>query len=134
MPLDNSYLLGSKGILFIKKVMENNFDKNVILINEELDLKHHGWFTIKYEYLPRKYFILFEGEFNTFNIRIVNKDEGFIALKQLVDYKNNLLAEDITSAIMKMKEKIDNSINFYKLIDDKLFQQNDGQYKRVKGW
>lgn len=134
MPLDNSYLLGSKGALFIKKVMENNFDKNVILVNEKLDLKHHGWFTIKYEYLPRKYFILFEGELNTFNIRIVNKDEGFIALKQLVDYKNNLLAEDITSAIMKMKEKIDNPINFYKLIDDKLFQQEDGQYKRVKGW
>lgn len=114
--------------------MEDNFEKNVKFINEELDLKHHGWFTIKYEYLPRKYFILFEGELNSFNIRIVNKDEGFIALKQLVDYKNNLLAEDITSTIMKMKEKIDNPINFYKLIDDKLFQQEGGQYKRVKGW
>lgn len=114
--------------------MENNFDKDVILINEEFDLKHHGWFTIKYEYLPKNYFILFEGEFNTFNIRIVNKDEGFIALKKLVDYKNNLLAEDITSTIMKMKEKIDNPINFYKLIDEKLFQQDGGQYKKVKGW
>lgn len=134
MRLDNAYLLGSKGALFIKKIMENNFDKDVILINEELDLKHHGWFTIKYEYFPKNYFILFEGEFNTFNIRIVNKDEGFIALKKLVDYKNNLLAEDITSTIMKMKEKIDNPINFYKLIDDKLYQQDGGQYKKVKGW
>ncbi|MEG2792985.1 MAG: hypothetical protein RR909_04340 [Bacilli bacterium] len=134
MPLDNSYLLGSKGFSFIKKVMETNFEESVILINEELDLKHHGWFTIKYEYLPKKYFITIEGEFNTFNIRIVNKDEGFIALKQLVDYENNLSTEDITSSIIKMKDNIDNIINFYKLIDDKLFQQDGGKYKRVKGW
>ena len=134
MPLDDSYLLGSKGVLFIKKVMEDKFGKNAILIKEELDLKHHGWFTIEYEYLPKKYFILFEGEFNSFNIRIVNKDEGFIALKQLVDYKNNLLEEDIISAIIKMKETIDCQINFYKLIDDKLFQQDGEKYKRVKGW
>lgn len=134
MPLDNIYLLGDKGVLFIKKVMQNYFENSVKLINEELDLKHHGWFAIKYEYLPQKYLILFEGEFNTFTIRIINKDGGFIALKQLIDYKNNLLEDDITCSIDKMKKIIDNPINFYKLIDDRLFQQIDGQYKRVKGW
>lgn len=134
MPLDNSYLLGSKGISFIKKVMRDSFENNVKLINEEHNFKHHGWFAIKYEYLPRKYFILFEGEFNTFNIRIVNEDDGFIALKQLINYKNNLLEEDIIYTIIKMREEIDKPIDFYKLIDDKLFQHVDGQYKRVKGW
>ena len=134
MPLDNIYLLADKGALFIKKVMQNYFENSAKLINEELNSKHHGWFAIKYEYLPQKYLILFEGELNTFTIRIVNKDGGFIALKQLIDYKNNLLEDDITCAIVKMKDIIDNPINFYKIIDDRLFQQIDGQYKRVKGW
>ena len=133
MPLDNIYLFGDKGISFIKKIMNEYFENNVKLINEEVDLKHHGWFAIKYEYLPRKYFILFEGELNTFNIRIVNNDGGFIALKQLIDSKNNLLEDDITCTIVIMKEIINNPINFYKLIDDKLYQQIDGEYKRVKG-
>ena len=134
MLLDKSYLLGNKGISVIKNAMKNNFGNDIELINEELDLKRHGWFAIKYEYFPQKYLILFEGEFNTFNIRIVNRDGGFIALKQLTDYKNNLLEEDIMCTINKMKVRLESPINFYKVIDNKLFQQVGGKYKRVKGW
>ena len=134
MLLDDSYLLGEEGALFIKKKMQELLENTTKLIEENIDISHHGWFVLKYEYFPKKYFILFEGEFNSFNIRIINQDNGFVALKKLIDYPNILRKADIVCAIEKMKEQLQLSIEFYKVIDDKLFRQVDGKYKRVKGW
>lgn len=118
MQLDNSYLLGSDGILFINTTMKECFGNSIKLIEEDCDLKHHGWFTIKYEYLPQQYFILIEGEFNSFNVRLTNKNGGFIALKQLIDYNGNLLKNDILYTVHKMKEKLKSPIDFNKRIED----------------
>ena len=75
---------------------------------------------------------MFEGEFNAFHVRILNQDGGFIALNQLTDYGNELLEEDIADAVCKMRERLSSPIAFYKVINDKLYLQTDGIYRRVR--
>jgi hypothetical protein len=132
MAQKKDYLTGNRGMAYIKKSMTESFGEAVKLIEENQYFKHHGWFQLRYEYLPLRYFILFEGEFNAFHVRILNQDGGFIALNQLTDYGNELLEEDIADAVCKMRERLSSPIAFYKVINDKLYLQTDGIYRRVR--
>lgn len=132
MQLGDKILTGNSAILFTKIVVEDIFGDSIKLIDEQIALDHQGWFLVTYEYLSQEYFILIEGEMNSFNIRIINKDGGFMALMNLMHYENNLTKKDISYAIEKMRDELDSSINFYKVIDDKLYQQVNVHYKRIK--
>lgn len=132
MPFHTAFLLGAQGLAFIKRQMDSFFPQDAKLMGENSDFDHHGWFVLRYEYLPKKYRIAFEAEFNSFHICIENEDNGFIALAQLLDYDNALMEENIISAITKMKARLDSPISFYKCVNGKLFHETDGQYKRVK--
>ncbi|MCI9127978.1 MAG: hypothetical protein HFG28_12525 [Eubacterium sp.] len=134
MQLDNLFLTGLKGKSFIQNVMKEYFPKGMVLIDERDEENHHGWFILKYKYIEKKYVISFEGEFNSFNIRITTEDEEFISLKQLNDYESGLTKQNIVSAIIILKEILKKSIDFYKIQNGKVYKKNNGIYKRVKDW
>lgn len=131
MQLGDSYLGGEKGILFIKEEFYNCFGNDIKPEEEKVQLEHHGWFLLKYVYLPKGYIISFEAELNSFNIRILNEDGGFIALTYLVKYENDLKGVNVRYAINKLKEVIEAELSFYKSMNNKLYKQVNGEYKRV---
>lgn len=134
MQLDNLYLLGLRGMLFIKEEMTKRFQSSMILVDEKSDINHHGWFILKYRYVGKKYIVSFEGEFNSFNVRITAEDGGYISLKQLSDYRNDLLERNIVDVITILQKVLAKPIEFYKVQNDKLYKQTNGSYKRVKDW
>lgn len=132
MQLDDSYLIGEKGISFAKEEFNDCFVNDIKLEEEKVQLEHHGWFLLKYVYLPKRFIISFEAEFNSFNIRIVNEDGGFIALNSLIKYENDLKSVNVRYAINKLKEVLKSELNFYNSKNNKLYKQVDGEYKRIK--
>lgn len=134
MQLDNLYLLGLRGMMFIKEEMTKHFQSSMILIDEKNDFNHHGWFILKYRYVDKKYIVSFEGEFNSFNVRIITEDGGFISLKQLKDYENDLLKKNIIDVITILQKVLVKPIEFYKVHNNKLYKQTNGSYKQVKDW
>lgn len=104
----------------------------MLLEKEKSAWNHHGWFMLSFRYIPRKYTIHIEGEFNSFNIRITKDDGGYIALMQLIEYSNNLTERNLCDSIEKLERVLKTEIAFYKVINGKRYQEVDGVYKRIK--
>lgn len=46
MQLDDSYLIGEKGISFAKEEFNDCFINDIKLEEEKVHLEHHGWFLL----------------------------------------------------------------------------------------
>lgn len=110
----------------------NFFGEDVELKEKKSDWNHHGWFRIIFRYVPKNYYIYIEREFNSFSVRIVNGDGGYIALEQLADYENCITDENVYKAVAKLRSVLETDISFYKVINGKRYRQINGQYKLVK--
>ena len=131
MQSDN-YILGHEALSHAKKEIHRQFGDEMVLEEEKSAWEHHGWFILRYQYIPEPYMIHFEGEFNSFNIRITKEDGAYIALKQLIDYNNNFTERNLCDSIEKLKDVLKTEIAFYKIIDGKRYQEINGVYKRIK--
>lgn len=134
MQLDKIYLSNDKGISFIKAEIQKCFGEKIDFELENIDLNHHGWFVLQYLYVPKNYVITFESEFNGFDINIFNEDGGYISLMRLSNCNKNLTSENVKTAINKLHTVLKQEISFYKSINDKLYKQVNGKYKRIKDW
>ena len=126
------YILRQEAPEFVLDEVMQLFGKNMELIEKKSDWGHHGWFRLVFRYVPKNYYIDIEGEFNSFTIRIINEDDGYIALEQAVDYENCITGENVHKAVDKLRAVLETDISFYKVINGKRYRQIDGQYKRVK--
>lgn len=108
------------------------FGMNMKLEEKKTDWEYHGWFRLVFRYTPKNYFIYFEREFNSFNIRVVNGDGGYIALEQLVDYESCITGQNVYKAVDKLRTVLEADLSFYKVINGKRYRQINGQYKREK--
>lgn len=116
----------------VKKEMHRQFGDEILLEEEKHAWEHHGWFLLKFQYIPKPYMIQFEGEFNCFNVRITKDDDAYIALKKLTDYSNDLTEKDICDSIEKLKNVLKGDIVFYRSINGKTYQEINGEYKRIR--
>lgn len=101
---------------------------------KNVDLNHDGWFVLQYLYVPKNYIITFESEFNGFDINITNEDGGYISFVRLSNCNTNLTSENVKTAINHLHIVLKQEISFFKVINDKLYKQVDGEYKRIKDW
>lgn len=127
-----NYMSGHEALLYVKKEIQRQFGDEMLLEEEKSAWEHHGWFLLKFRYMPKLYTIHFEGEFNCFNVRITKEDGAYIALKQLTDYGNNLTEKDLCDSIEKLKSALKMEIAFYKIINGKRYQEINGVYRRIK--
>ncbi len=127
----SKYLIGQEAIEYIKKEISQQFENDIVMEEIETAFNHHGWFKLKLKYIPNSYTIYFEGEFNCFNIRIIKDDGAFIALSKLIEYNNNLTEQDIRDSLEKLKNILKTKIHFYKIINEKLYQDVNGTYKEI---
>ena len=127
-----NYMSGYEAVAYVKKEIQRQFGESMRLEEEKSAWEHHGWFMLRFRYIPRFYTIYFEGEFNGFNIRITKDDGAYIALAQLTDYSNNLTEMDLRNSIEELKRVLKTEIAFYKIINGKRYQEVDGGYKRIK--
>ena len=67
---------GHTAMSCVKKEMHRQFGDEILLEEEKHAWEHHGWFLLKFQYIPKPYMIQFEGEFNCFNVRITNLSAG----------------------------------------------------------
>lgn len=134
MQSDSIYLSNEKGISLIKDTIHKSFMQEIKLKSENINLKHHGWFLIQYRYIPKNYIITFESEFNVFDISITNDDGGYVSLRNLTNCDNRLTEEKVKASIKKLKIVLEQEISFYKSINDKLYKEVNGEYKRIKNW
>lgn len=127
-----NYMSGDEAIAYVTKEIQRQFGEGMRLDEKKSVWKHHGWFMLRFRYTPRFYTIYFEGEFNSFNIRITKDDGAYIALAQLTNYSNNLTKTDLRNAIEELKSVLKTEIAFYKIINGQRYQEADGAYKRIK--
>ena len=127
-----NYMSGHEALLYVKKEIQRQFGDEMLLEEEKSAWEHHGWFLLKFRYMPKLYTIHFEGEFNCFNVRITKEDGAYIALRQLTDYGNNLTEKDLCDSIEKLKSALKMEIAFYKIINGKRYQEVNGGYRRIK--
>ena len=125
-------MLGHEALLYIKKEIQRQFGDEMVLEEEKTAWEHHGWFILRFQYTPKPYMIHFEGEFNGFNIRITKEDGSYIALKQLIDYRNDFTERNLCDSIEKLKRTLKTEIAFYKIINGKRYQLINGVYKQIK--
>ena len=52
--------------------------------------------------------------------------------KKLVDYSNDLTEKDLCDSIEKLKNVLKTKIAFYRSINGKLYQEINGEYKRIR--
>ncbi len=131
MQSDN-YMSGREALPYVKKEIQRQFGDNMLLEEEKAAWDHHGWFMLRFRYVPGGYTIHFEGEFNSFNIRITKDDGAYIALAQLAEYSNKLTEKDLCDSIEKLESVLKTEIAFYKVINGKRYQEVNGIYKRIK--
>lgn len=131
MQSDN-YMSGREALPYVKKEIQRQFGDEMLLEEEKSAWEHHGWFMLRFRYIPRSYTIHFEGEFNCFNLRITKDDGAYIALAQLIDYSNKLTERDLCNSIEKLKSVLKTEIAFYKIINGKHYRENNGVYKLIK--
>ncbi len=127
-----NYMSGHEALLYVKKEIQRQFGDEMLLEEEKSAWEHHGWFLLRFRYMPKLYTIHFEGEFNCFNVRITKEDGAYIALRQLTDYSNNLTEKDLCDSIEKLKSALKMEIAFYKIINGKRYQETNGVYRRIK--
>lgn len=127
-----NYMSGREALPYVKKEIQRRFGDEMLLEEEKSAWEHHGWFMLRFRYIPRLYTIHFEGEFNCFNVRITKEDGAYIALAQLTDYNNNLTERDLCDSIEKLKNVLKTEIAFYKIINGKRYRENKGVYKLIK--
>ena len=126
------YMSGHMAMTCVKKEMHRQFGDEILLEEEKYAWERHGWFLLKFRYIPKPYMIHFEGEFNCFNVRITKDDDAYIALKKLTDYSNDLTEKDLCDSIEKLKNVLKTKIAFYRSINGKLYQEINGEYKRIR--
>ena len=126
------YMSGHTAMSCVKKEMHRQFGDEILLEEEKHAWEHHGWFLLKFQYIPKPYMIQFEGEFNCFNVRITKDDDAYIALKKLTDYSSDLTEKDICDSIEKLKNVLKGDIVFYRSINGKTYQEINGEYKRIR--
>ncbi len=126
------HMSGRDALPYVKKEMQRQFGDSMLLKEEKSAWERHGWFMLRFRYMPKSYTIHFEGEFNGFNVRITKDDGAYIALSQLIDYSNTLTERDLCDAIEKLKSVLNTEIAFYKIINGKRCQEINGVYRRIK--
>lgn len=125
-------ILWQEALEYVRDQVSNSFGKEMELREERSSWDHHGWFMLVFQYVPKKYTVYFEREFNSFNIRITTEDGGYIALEQIVDYENCITGENVLSAVNQLKSALEGDISFYKIINGKRYRQKDGSYQKIK--
>ena len=101
--------------LYIKQEMERQFPGKVTLLKEESAWDHHGWFRLWFTYKPKEYWIFFEGEFRSFNIRILASGKRYLPFRWIRNYDNILEEEAIQDAICQLKECLKEDLPFRQL-------------------
>ena len=122
----------NEAVAYIKKEIQRKFGDQMRFEEEKTAWEHHGWFMLRFRYMPRCYIIYFEGEFNGFNIRITKDDGAYIALAQLTNYSSDLTEMDLRNSIEELKSVLKTEIPFYKIINGKRYREINGSYKRIK--
>ena len=59
------------------------------------------------------------------------KDYDIDLLTKLIEYNNNLTEQDIRDSLEKLKNILKTKIHFYKIINEKLYQDVNGTYKEI---
>lgn len=126
------YILRQEAVEFVRKEVMCCFEENMELEECKSDWNHHGWFRIVFRYVPKNYHVYFEREFNSFNVRIVNEDGGYIGLEQIVDYENCITGENVSKAIDKLSMALKTDISFFKSVNGRRYRLSGGKYKRIK--
>ena len=98
---------------YLKEEVRRQFGYSMLLEEEKTAWEHHGWFLLRFRYIPKQYAIRIEGEFNGFNIRIERKDAAFISLKDLLDCGCELTEEGIERAVAAMAQALETEIDFF---------------------
>ena len=71
------YMSGHTAMSCVKKEMHRQFGDEILLEEEKHAWEHHGWFLLKFQYIPKPYMIQFEGEFLSFR-RIIPLDKSTV--------------------------------------------------------
>lgn len=101
------FLTAQEAVFFVKKEIQVQFGKDMELLRESVDAGHHGWFLLTFLHLPSQYQILFEGEFNSFNIQIRETENKGFGLNRRMDYSQHLTVSDIRLALEKLYKVLD---------------------------
>lgn len=126
------YIPGPDALQYIKEEVQRQLGHNMYLEEEKTAWEHHGWFLLRFRYIPKQYTVRIEGEFNGFNIRIERKDTAFISLKDLLDSGCELTEEGIERAVAAMAQALETEISFFKVIDGKRRREVDGVFKQIR--
>lgn len=128
----DEHILRQEAPEIVQETVIQHFGADMELKEKKTDWEHHGWFRLTFQYIPKKFFVYFEREFNSFNVRIVNGDGGYVALEQIADYENRITGENVLKAVDKLRTVLGTDISFYKVINGKRYRQINGEYKRIK--
>ena len=107
------------------------FGGTIMLVESESDSATHGWFIIKYEYLPADLYIKIDSEYGLFTVRIEQKDGTFTFLNRVEKFDNRLSFNNLDNAIGLLKKAINRPLTFYKATADGLFRKEGIRFIRV---
>lgn len=109
-----------RAVAFVKDKMNEYFGNDMTLFSENVDLKHHGWFMLKFIYKPKNYLISFESEFGIFCIYIESVEGGFTSLNQITrPFENDMISGKIEHAIWLLERRLRKKIDFQVIRTDR---------------
>lgn len=100
-------MLREASVSFMKMEIRFQLNDRLDLLEESVDFDHHGWFLLTYGVPLLSWRIYVEGEYNSFNIRILDNRGKSFGLNQKIPYCQHLTAEDVWQAIWKLKKLVE---------------------------
>lgn len=119
---------------WVIQAFDDTFGKTVQLLKKPEKAGPMDEFVLCYEYIPLNYQIKFDTERKLFEIIILNKEE-FIPLDKIEKYNPELTAENVRSAVLKLKNVLEkNDFCFYVKRGMHLYEKSGENYKRIKNF
>ena len=120
---------------YIKQEMNRQFKEKIYLEREETAWDRYGWFRLWFRYEPKSYWILFEGEYHAFNVRILADKHRFLPLRKLTDYKNSLTERNLKEVIQILRSCLDQDLPFRQIRRGREMAERDEKKKeRLETW